>query len=546
MKLNLRPAIKKALRSLRLWPVSLAGKCRLGFGLAVLVILALALLLPYFWMGKLTEKAGLDAGRAVVSTVYQRHFLLNSRAKGEPDPLLETGAVQPAQNQPVKWVRLGGAEKTDLEQLSDKNREVIAFLKEREDVSDRYWLQKDRATQSNYLRLVRASDNCITCHNTEGPAAAFNRNEPVGAIIIQTPAPQISKTILMNRICITVAGLLAAAGAIIAFYIILQRVILSPIRQLRAMANNVAEGNLDVRSAIETHDEFERLASAFNHMLDGLEQSQEKLRQANKQLDAKIAQLSDRNIELFKANKLKSEFLANISHEFRTPLNAILGFAEILREKKTFEKEKNRRYAENIIASGRSLLNMINDLLEMAKAETGKIRLRLESTVIPELTRGLVAFFSPSTEQKKIKVKLHIDKDIPVIQTDPGKVQQILYNLLTNAIKFTPEKGKIEIRVTMPDEKTVRIAVSDTGPGIPEAEQEKIFEKFRQLDGSITRKSAGTGLGLAISKELAELLCGSIGVESRPEQGATFWLEIPVLLQMAENYEKTRKESEIS
>jgi two-component system sensor histidine kinase BarA len=281
-------------------------------------------------------------------------------------------------------------------------------------------------------------------------------------------------------------------------------------------------------------------------MLDSLEQSQEKLRQANKQLDAKIAQLSDRNIELFKANKLKGEFLANISHEFRTPLNAILGFAEILREKTTFEKEKTRRYAENIIASGRALLNMINDLLEMAKAETGKIRLHLEKTTIPELVRGLAAFFSPLTEQKKIKVKVQTDKKIPIIQTDPGKVQQILYNLLTNAIKFTPEKGKIEIRVTMPDEKTVRIAVSDTGPGIPEAEQDKIFEKFRQLDGSITRKSAGTGLGLAISKELAELLCGSIGVESRPERGATFWLEIPVLLQTAENGEKPRRKAEIS
>jgi two-component system sensor histidine kinase BarA len=546
MKIHLQAVIKKTLQLLRLWPFSLAGKCRLGFGLAVLVILALALLLPYFWMGKLTEKAGLDAGRAVADTVYQRHFHLKSRTEKEPDPLLESGVVRPVQNRPVQWVRLNKAEDTYPEDLNHRQKQAIDFLKKREDISDRYWLQKDGLVQSNYLRLVRASDNCLNCHNAQGPAPAFNRNEAVGAIIVQTPALQMGKTILMNRICISVAGLLAAAGAIIAFYIILQRVILSPIRQLRALANNVAEGNLDVRSAIETHDEFERLASAFNHMLDSLEQSQEKLRQANRQLDAKIAQLSDRNIELFKANKLKSEFLANISHEFRTPLNTILGFAEILREKTTLERDKTRRYAQNIIASGRSLLNMINDLLEMAKAETGKIQLHLEKTNIPELARGLVAFFSPLTEQKKIKVKLQIDKNIPIIQTDPGKVQQILYNLLTNAIKFTPDKGKIEIRATMPDEKTVRIAVCDTGPGIPEAEQEKIFEKFRQLDGSITRKSAGTGLGLAISKELAELLCGSIGVESQPGQGATFWLEIPVLLQTAENGQQTQEKAEIS
>ncbi len=533
MRIRLRPAIEKVLQLLRLSPVSLAGKCRLGFGLAVLVILALALLIPYFWMGKLTEKAGLDAGRAVVDTVYQRHFRLESHTKGELEPLLETGGVQPLQNQPVHWVWLSGPEKTDLEQLGHRQKQVIDFLKEREGVFDRYWLQTEGVIQSNYIRLVRASESCISCHNAQGPAAAFNLNEPVGAIIVQTPAPQIGKTILMNRICITVAGLLAAAGAIIAFYIILQRVVLRPIRQLRALANNVAEGNLDVRSAIETHDEFERLSAAFNHMLDSLEQSQEKLRQANKQLDAKIAQLSDRNIELFKANKLKSEFLANISHEFRTPLNAILGFAEILRETTTFEKKKFTRYAENIIASGRTLLNMINDLLEMAKAETGKIHLHLESTAIPDLVRGLAAFFSPLTEQKKIKVKLQVDNKIPIVQTDPGKLQQILYNFLTNAIKFTPEKGKIEIRASMTDEKTVRVSVSDTGPGILEADREKIFEKFRQLDGSITRRTTGTGLGLAISRELAELLCGSIGVEDRPGGGATFWLEIPVLLQEA-------------
>ena len=155
----------------------------------------------------------------------------------------------------------------------------------------------------------------------------------------------------------------------VAFYSIAQRIILRPIRQLRALVGNVAEGNLDARSAIKTGDEYEKLSDAFNEMLDGLQESQEKIRQANVQLDAKIAQLSDRNIELFKANKLKSEFLANMSHEFRTPLNAILGFAQLLREKPADAPEKSKRYAENIIASGRSLLNMINDLLDLAKAQ---------------------------------------------------------------------------------------------------------------------------------------------------------------------------------
>ncbi|GAG96723.1 unnamed protein product, partial [marine sediment metagenome] len=172
-----------------------------------------------------------------------------------------------------------------------------------------------------------------------------------------------------------------------------------------------------------TGDEYEKLANAFNHMLDGLQAAQEKLRQANKQLDDKIAELSERNIELFKANKIKSEFLANISHEFRTPLNAILGFAEILREKPdTLKKEKGRRYAENIIAGGKNLLNMINDLLDLAKTEAGKMKLHIEKTSVPQLCKALVASFSALTKKKKIKVKLQFDNDIPPLSTDASKV----------------------------------------------------------------------------------------------------------------------------
>ena len=168
---------------------------------------------------------------------------------------------------------------------------------------------------------------------------------------------------------------------------------------------------------------------------------------------------------------------------------------------------------------------MINDLLELAKAEAGKIELHFEKTSIPELCRGLAAFFSPLTEKKKIKMRLTVDETIPLTQTDPGKVQQILYNLVSNAIKFTPDNGRIEIDASLHDDKTIRIAITDTGSGISPEE----FEKFRQLDGSITRETAGTGLGLAISRELAGLLAGSIGLESRVGEGSTFWLDIPVV-----------------
>ncbi len=318
----------------------------------------------------------------------------------------------------------------------------------------------------------------------------------------------------------------------IAFYTIIQRVILRPIRQLRGLVNNVAEGNYDIRSSIKTGDEYERLSEAFNHMLDNLMESQHKLERANQQLDAKISQLSEKNIELFKANKLKSEFLANMSHEFRTPLNAILGFAELLREKPDAEAEKSRRWAENIISSGRSLLNMINDLLDLAKAEAGKMEVRIEKTSIPQLLEGLTAFFSPLSEQKMLKVRLEVDENIPLVQTDSPKVQQILYNLLSNAIKFTPERGRILIKAVLTD-TTVRISITDSGPGISPEHQDKIFEKFRQLDGSITRKGEGTGLGLAICRQLADLLAATITLHSVIGEGSTFMLDLPINLKIA-------------
>jgi signal transduction histidine kinase len=271
-------------------------------------------------------------------------------------------------------------------------------------------------------------------------------------------------------------------------------------------------------------------------MLDRLQAAQEKLRQANIQLDRKIAELSERNIELFKANKVKGEFLANISHEFRTPLNAILGFAEIMREKPDLiRKDKGQRYAENIIASGNRLLNMINDLLNIAKTEAGKMEMHIEKTSVPHLCKTVVRHFAALTKKKKIKVKLSLDKHLPPLATDAGKVQQVLYNFLSNAVKFTPERGRIEIRAKMTDEKTVQIAVADSGCGIAEADQEKIFEKFRQADGSVTRESAGSGLGLAISKELAAMLAGSIGLQSELGKGSTFWLAIPVTLTKEQN-----------
>ncbi len=517
--------------------LSLAEKCRLQFGGAVLFSLVLALLIPYFWMNKLTEKSALDSGRAIGQVFYENHFKIGT-SENRP-PLSESGIVLNDPNHLVKWVRLDKDTEQIPSGLSETEMENLKLVRNSDTISDVAWTERSpqAGTQNHYLRLVRAQENCLHCHTEEGLPPAFSKNQEVGVLVAATPAITLAWTLFMNRLWVVVAGLLAATGAMVSFYTIVQRVILRPIRQLRAQVNNIADGNYDIRSSIKTGDEYERLSDAFNHMLDNLMESQHKLEQANKRLDAKISQLSEKNIELFKANKIKSEFLANMSHEFRTPLNAILGFAELLREKSASDIEKSKRWAENIVSSGRSLLNMINDLLDLAKTESAKMEIHIDKTSIPRLLDGLTAFFSPLTEQKTIKVRLDVADNIPLIDTDPQKVQQILYNLLSNAIKFTPEGGRVQIAAAMRDDTTVRISIMDTGPGISHEDQERIFDKFHQLDGSITRKGEGTGLGLAICKQLADLLVASIHLESTPGEGAIFSLDLPVNLKVSKDSE---------
>lgn len=547
MRIDPGRILQRVLRFLHLTPLSLAEKCRVMFGAAVLFSLIIALLIPYIWMRQLTRKVLLDTNKARVESVLLRlHFQLQPTGELARPELNSRGAAKDPNEPGVLWFPLyRDDEQGDLALLNLTQKRLLERLAEDEARSDDIRLSRAGGVLvSDYVRLFRATETCVNCHNPQGSAVPFSLNQTVGLAAVQTRGigSDYKKTIFLNRIWIFMAGLIGGAGAIVAFYWITQRVILRPIRQLRGLANNVAEGNLEIRSSIVTGDEYERLAAAFNHMLDNLQAAQEKLREANRQLDAKIAELSERNIELFKANKLKSEFLANMSHEFRTPLNAILGFAQVLREKPgLLRRDKGQHYAENIIASGNRLLTMINDLLDLAKTQAGRMELHVEKVSLPQLCESVMTSFALLAKKKRIKMRAEVDPDIPILTTDGGKVQQILYNFLSNAMKFTPPRGQIDIRASLMNENTVRLAVTDTGCGIADEYKAEIFDKFRQVDGSLTRESPGSGLGLAISKELASMLAGSIGLDSEVGAGSTFWLDIPVQLRGAVADEVSRK-----
>ncbi|MCA9257339.1 MAG: HAMP domain-containing histidine kinase, partial [Phycisphaerales bacterium] len=211
-----------------------------------------------------------------------------------------------------------------------------------------------------------------------------------------------------------------------------------------------------------------------------------------------------------------------------TPLASIIGFAELLREAASDEGGRQFRYAENIMSSGRMLLGLINDLLDLAKIEAGKLELHLTSVNLREMLDNLLDFVRPLANKKSLQLSAVVPDEAPSIESDAGRIQQILYNLLSNAIKFTPEGGLVEMTLEPQTDEHVAIHVRDTGIGIPAEKLDAVFETFRQLDGSVTREYGGTGLGLAISRDLARLLGGALSVSSEQGKGSTFTVILPL------------------
>ena len=234
--------------------------------------------------------------------------------------------------------------------------------------------------------------------------------------------------------------------------------------------------------------------------------------------------------ELKRVARAKSEFLANMSHELRTPLNSINGFSEVLYDE-TFGplNEKQKKYVNNVLTSGKHLLLLINQILDMAKVESGKMKLSLSSLPMKSLLNEISLLVADMVSKKKIELSLEIAEDLPNIEADELKVKEIIYNLLSNAVKFTPEGGKIGLRAKRADSE-IEIVVWDTGDGIAPENMGKIFEGFFRVDTPYSRVTEGTGLGLPLSKKLVELHGGKLSVESEGlNKGTSVRFTLPVI-----------------
>jgi signal transduction histidine kinase len=240
------------------------------------------------------------------------------------------------------------------------------------------------------------------------------------------------------------------------------------------------------------------------------------------------------NQELTHLDQLKSDFMATMSHELRTPLTSIIGYSDMLISGITGDlNEKQQTFVESILRSGESLLNLINDVLDLTKIESGRLELNREPVDLRAALLSVLPVIKPRAADKHIKISTFLPTDLPPVDADPGKLNQILLNLLTNGIKYSHENGSVSVEAR-PSDGMVEIWVNDTGIGIAKEDQEKVFQRFTQIDSSATRSQGGTGLGLAITKELVELHDGAIRLQSKLGKGSSFVFTMPISRRQAD------------
>ncbi len=277
----------------------------------------------------------------------------------------------------------------------------------------------------------------------------------------------------------------------------------------------------------ELHQQTERYAGELAQRNEELRLQASELKLQSEELQAQRLDLEQKNREVQRADRLKSEFLANMSHELRTPLNAIIGFSELLLEDaRSSLRTEHMQFVQDILASGRHLLALINDILDLAKIEAGRIELRLAALQPAEAVDEALALVRPQAQRKRIELVATVPETEPA-WADGDKLRQVLLNLLSNAIKFSPEAARVEVAVEQDADK-LRFSVRDQGPGVDDALLPRLFQPFVQGESPLMKKHQGTGLGLAICKRLVEEQGGLIAVESAPGRGSTFAFTIPV------------------
>ncbi len=542
-------------RSLKrvLGETSLERKCRFLFGGCLLVLITGS----FWWYGRSTEelvyKASRESARGLVETIIVMHHWNiwqsdDDQKSGEPFLDLVEDLYQGLASRNYRWrfLKPSGPDgpQDEFENKVIKNfplrktmsAEDIAGTSEPE-AMERHVIVDGQPEYQYYTPIRITNNQCVLCHASQSISAVeLGREMEIGDLIaiskVSLPDDDTQTALSWNKAVLLGTAIITVFMAMLASYAIVRYVIVKPLAHLRDVSDRISRGDIALRAELHTGDEFERLATAFNRMLRQLASNQDELKHVNDNLNVKVDELAQANMRLYEMNRLKSDFLATMSHELRTPLNAIIGFSDVLESIASLD-DKQKRYVKNIQTSGKVLLEMINDILDLAKIESGKMEVRLSDFRVDGVITAQCDMARPLTERKNIDLDCQIQADLPDMFQDQAKVQQILNNLLSNAIKFTPEGGRITVSAERTPDNWLLLHVADTGVGIAPEDQVSIFEKFRQgktaLAGgdAMTREYSGTGLGLSIVKELCKLLGGEVSLKSELGKGSTFTIRLP-------------------
>ncbi len=400
-----------------------------------------------------------------------------------------------------------------------------------------------------YAAPMRIEANCLECHGepageidvTGFPKEGWQLGDVGGAISLVMPLDVYMESERSSVVqdVIFFSGMLVVCLLVI--YLALTYLVTRPLSRIQQGVERIQRGNLDVRfaysqSSREMNDltrEFNAMAAELSGIYGSLETQvadrTEQLARANGVLERQRSQLEEVNRRLREDNQYKSDFLAMMSHELRTPLTSIIAFTELLNNESAPASEKEAETRREIEANSHALLLMINDILEMSRLDAGRTEMTVEVIDLGDVCGMVCDVVRPLAQRSAIDFVCDIEPDVPLIRADFEKVRHVVENLCGNAMKFTPEGGKVRLFVDYaPDTEEVLIHVEDSGIGIAKKDHERIFERFVQVDSSVSRKYSGTGLGLALAKEYVEMHGGSIGVKSELGQGSVFTVTLPV------------------
>ncbi len=389
--------------------------------------------------------------------------------------------------------------------------------------------QKSTSNDKPFSRLIDHEFD-ITYLNGNGETVKL------GTGTIYTSSAVIFERVKYGFVLIVINSVIKTLALWFIFLFFMRRILSRPLVQLANETERISFDNLkDAKLSIETNgrNELKVLEESFNKMIGKLLQSRNKLDAVNQHLEEKVKErtyqlenevqvrkLAQQEAE--KSNSIKSDFIANISHEVRTPMTSIYGMACFMQKSKLDDEQK--QYADVIVRNCENLMSLIEEILDFSKMESGRIELEITSVDLKEFLESLVNLFHLQAAKKNIEISFSIHPGVPPsIEADEQRLRQILANLVNNAMKFTESGGiTIDIALSDTDHEKLQFSVSDTGIGIPENSQAKIFDSFTQVDSSTTRKYGGTGLGLAICKRFIDLMGGEIWVVSEPGEGSTF------------------------